>query len=144
MKKIIIFICFLVIGCSSNKFNLEEKYYKESKIEKISNTELINLENNKESFLIFVNMPFCAASNEFDKVLKEFLNLHKITIYEISFSNIQETKLKTSVKYYPTIVIYKNGKIISLLDPNKKEHYKYYKTSKNLKIWLEKYLNLNN
>lgn len=133
--------CFLLWGCTNNKrFYLEDKYYKEPKIIKIKKEELKKLEANKESFLVLVNNSSCTASLTFCQILDKVLKNNQLIIYEISFSNIKETALFDYVKFYPSIAIYKKGKIVSALDAASEEHLPYYNTVEGLTDYITKYV----
>lgn len=143
MKKniILILICLLLIGCSCQKrFSLDKEYYGKADIIKIEGSELLELEASNKSFLVFVNMTFCTAADEFCQVLDQFLEKHQLTIYETAFTQIKTTKLGEHVKYYPTIAIYKKGKVVRALDPNQERDLKCYETVAGLEECLGQYL----
>lgn len=136
-----IFVTFAIIyniKTTSNKFYLESKYYSNSKIVDIDNNQLKKLEEKKESFVVFVYQPMCAASNETQNLIQKFSKEEKITIYKIPFSTIEGTDINACLKYYPSVSIYKKGKVISYLDADKKEDLKYYKSYNEFKKWIEK------
>ena len=143
MKRIIylIMVCLLLSGCLKKQpFYLDNEYYEKSEIITITNEELKQLELDKKNFLVFINMPHCTASNIFLETLNDFLNNNQLTIYEIFYSNIKDTSLASCVKYYPSVGIYKDGKVVGTLDPNKKEDIICYETEEGLKECLAKYI----
>ena len=129
MKKWLIGLPLLLLGVSlslffilkpKNKtFDLEEKYYGENKIIEIEGPELEKLINEKESFAIFVYQPMCITSSDFESVLNEFLKENKISIYKIAFSKLKELKVGDKINYYPSFILFENGKRIDFLEANK-------------------------
>ena len=142
MKKgllVILLITFLV-GCNKEKFYLEEKYYNNSSFEEITKAELQSLEDNKESFLIMVYTSGCFSCMDFEKVLTDFSKENNLQILRINIANIENTKLSNKIKYTPSLVIYRDGKVYEYLDANSDEDTDYYKSSANLKAWLNQYI----
>ena len=150
MKTVIltILIVFLLTGCKENneeaKFNLDNKYYNKAELVSINGEELKELENNNGNFIVFVYMPRCNASALFYTVVREFSNIHGITIYRVQFSRIEGSRMADSIRFFPTAVIYNDGEVATYLDANKNEHIDYYRTSEGFKNWLTKYIYITN
>ena len=144
MKKILLIITLLVIltGCAKEKIKLEDKYYNNSSFETIDGKELNKLEKNKESFLVMVYTTGCFSCMDFEKVLTEFTEEYKLNIPKINIKDINKTKLNDKIKYTPSLVIYKEGKVYKYLNADSDKDAKYYKNTKNLKEWLDKYIEL--
>ncbi len=144
MKKILLIITILAIltGCTSKKFNLENKYYNNPSFEEIDGKELNKLEKNSESFLVMVYTTGCFSCMDFEKVLTEFTNEYKLNILRINIKEIEKTQLKDKIKYTPSLAIYKEGKVYKYLDADSDKDTKYYKNTKNLKEWLDKYIEI--
>ena len=143
MKKvfILIIISFLLLGCDrQNVFSLEEKYYGNSSFNELDVDSYNKLIENKESFAIFIYQPLCTTSYDFNKVLTEFSLDYQISFYKMSFANMMETDLKQSIKYYPSLVIFNEGKLVDFLDANSEEDINYYKNSDEFKNWFTSYV----
>ena len=145
MKKILLIITILVIltGCTSKKINLEDKYYNNPSFEEIDGKELNKLEKDSETFLVMVYTTGCFSCMDFEKVLTEFTKEYKLNILRININDIDKTQLKDKVKYTPSLVIYKEGKVYKYLDADSDKDTKYYKNTNNLKEWLDKYIEFN-
>ena len=103
MKKILLLTIILIsFGCS-NKFYLNESYYKKAEIIKIDQDEYNRLVNSEETFIIFISALLCPAVTDFRDIINEFTINNNLTIYEINFENIKETNLDKKVKYYPSV-----------------------------------------
>ena len=74
----------------------------------------------------------------------EFLEEEKISIYKIAFSDIKDTEIGKSVKFYPSFIIYNNGNMIDFLESNKDEDVNYYTSKEGFKKWFTKYVKLKN
>ncbi|MDD4027892.1 MAG: thioredoxin domain-containing protein [Bacilli bacterium] len=137
---LIIIVFIIIIYNKPQRFYLNEQYYENNTLININSDELIKLEETKQSFVVFVYDPLCSTSYELNNHVIEFINKYKISFYKVIFSNIKDTKINKSIKYCPSIVIYKDGKIISYLDAASNKDIIYYESSENLKMWLNKYI----
>lgn len=149
MKKIIIIgviTVFIILGfilIKKDKFYLEDKYYNNGDLVELTIEELKNLEDNKESFVVYVHIPnMCTMTFPCTEIVKDFIKKYDITIYDFDFALVNESSMKNKIKYSPTLVIYEEGKIKAYLDPNSDDDIEYYKSVKGIKKYLEKYINL--
>lgn len=152
MKKTIIIIGVIItlivsIGLifilNNKKINLEEKYYGNGELIKISQDEFNTLEKDKENFILFVHIPgVCQVSLPFAPIVEEFIEKENITIYSLPFYDITDTSVEEYVKFSPSVLIYKDGRVESYLDSTKDEHLEYYKTIESFTKWIKKYVNL--
>ena len=144
MRKIIkyFFLVFLLLtGCQKEEnysYNLSEEYKQDIGFIEIDNSKLKELESNQKSFAVFVYMPNCTTSANFNTVLNEFLTEYQISFYKISGTEIDNTEIKEKLKYFPTVAIYQEGEIISFLEADKEEHLKYYETKDGFYEWFTK------
>ena len=139
LLSIIIFITFKVLN---RNFYLDDKYYGNNEIYEIGIEEFNNLISNKESFGIFVYQPACTTSAEFEQVLYDFFKQNNMSIYKIKFSDIYEHT--DFLKFYPSFIIYKNGKMVDFLEADKDKDLKYYKSVDGFSEWFTKYVILKN
>ena len=137
-------VVFLIFQNQSKIFSLESKYYNTGEKIEINISELEELISDKESFVVFVSQDMCLASSNFEVVINDFLEEYPITIYEINYSELKESDLGDFLEYYPSFVIYKNGKMVDFLDANADEDTDYYKTKEGFKNWVTQYVNLDN
>ena len=135
-------VVFLIFQNQSKIFSLESKYYNTGEKIEINISELEELINDKESFVVFVSQDMCLASSNFEVVINDFLEEYPITIYEINYSELKESDLGDFLEYYPSFVIYKNGKVVDFLDANADEDTDYYKTADGLRSWVTTYISL--
>lgn len=143
MLIILIVICFLIILLNKKeKFYLEDKFYGSNELITIDGKELENLINSKDSFGVFVYQTMCATSTDFSEILKEFQKDNLISFYMISFSDIKDVKQCNYLKYYPSFIIYKEGKMVDYLDANSNSDIKFYKNKDEFKKWITQYIEI--
>lgn len=139
---ICISLVILITGCKNEIFSLEEKYYEDSSIEEIDTNTLEQLINDKESFAVFVYQPLCENSNNLESIINELIDTYQMSFYKIKFTDIKETNLGKKVKYYPSFVIYKDGKVVDYLESDKDEDINKFKNLEDFKSWLSSYIKL--
>ena len=138
---LLIVICLLIfVNRPVEKFYLEDKYYGNNNLTEIDIKTLNKLIDDKESFGLFIYEPSCVTSNEFNEVLVSFQEENNISFYKFPFSQINGTSLEKEIKYYPSFIIYKDGKIIDFLEADKDEDIKRYKNKNDFKNWFFSYV----
>lgn len=133
----------LLSGCRKTElepFMLETKYIGRQEFMELDKDKLNTLIDNKESFAVFLFQPFCEAAANFNDVLIDFMNEYKIGIYKMQFKDIKGTELDKYVKYYPSLVIYKDGKLVSFLEADKDEDTKSFKYKDEFVHWFSQYV----
>ena len=151
-KKIMIgfvFLLILILGGvlflvfrSEKPFYLEDNYYGISGMHEIEIENLNTLVEKKESFAVFVYQPMCITSADFENVLTAFLEENQLSIQKIAFSKIKDTALGEKIKYYPSFIIYHEGKIVAFLEADKDSDVSYYTSKEKFKEWFTKYVEL--
>ena len=141
MKKTLIFIITLVLitGCKDKKiekFHLSDKYYNEGNY--ISIKSLDGLE--KESYVLYTYNNYCSFKIPCDKVFKVYMEKYKIDFLSMPFENFKKTSLYKKVKFGPSIVIVKEGKVVAYLDADKDEDLEKYQDSTKFEEWINKYI----
>ena len=122
MKKyLIISLIFLlfICGCnkeSNNKFYLTEKYYNEGKYIKTKSDNISK--NNKDNYVLFTYNNYCSLAIPCENVFEEFMKKYKIDFLSLPFDEFKNTYLYKEVKYGPSIIIVKKGKVVAYLDAN--------------------------
>ena len=140
MKKLIILLLPLLIltGCKKQeKITLPEKYYNEGKFITINSLE--NLEN--ETYILYTYNNYCSFEIPCDKIFKEYMEKYKIDFLSMPFKEFKNTKFYYKVKYAPSVIIVKEGKIISYLNANKDQDLQKYQDVHEFEKWINKYIN---
>lgn len=141
-KKILIIFLFIVMltGCGkkdiTEKFYLTEKYYNDGSFIEIKNVENIK----KESYLLYTYNNYCSLQIPCEEIFKSAMEEYKIDMLSIPFDDFKSTYLYEEVKYAPSIVIVKKGKIVTYLDANSDSDLDKYQDLEAFKKWLETYI----
>ena len=62
-------------------------------------------------------------------------------VYSISILDVDGTKAE-ELDYAPSFMLYKEGKVVDMLDPASNEDTEYFKDADKFKEWLEEYIYL--
>lgn len=141
MKKVVLLLLtiFLFIGCTNNEvFSLSEKYYNNGDYISISSEEI----SDNESYLLYIYNNFCALPVHCENIFKEAMEKYKIDVLSMPFDDFKNTNYYKKVKYAPSIIIVKNGEIISFLDANSDRDLDKYQDANKFINWLKEYIYL--
>lgn len=138
MKKVLLLIViFLLVGCTNNsKFYLTDKYYNNGDYIKVTPDEI----KDNESLILYTYNNFCALPVHCENIFKEVMEKNKIDVLSIPFDDFKNTKYHSEVKYAPSVIIIKNGDIISYLDANSDKDLEKYQNTTKFEEWLSKYI----
>lgn len=121
-------------------FYLNDEYYGLSEIKEITIEELNELSKEKHSFALLIYQPMCLVSTSFNEIVENYSKTNQITFYKMAFSDIKDTSLNKKVTYYPSLILYKDGKIKTYLDATKNSDIEYFSSQKGFENWFEKYI----
>ena len=146
MKKRILFVLVavvvLVVGVivfitqQNSRFMLDEEFYVAS-VDTVSMSEIQQLIDDKKSFLLFVSQPDCRTADDFRIVTQDLIANYPLSVFEISSADFNQDVIENKVRFYPTLMIFKNGKLVDYLESNNDADVAAYTTVGGLKIWLE-------
>ncbi len=141
MKKVVLLIItlLLITGCSKKqieKFHLNNKYYNEGKFITIKNLD--DLKN--DTYVLYTYNNYCTFKIPCENIFKEYMEKYKIDFYGIPFEQFKKTSFYREVRYAPSIILVKDGKIIEYLDANKDKDLDKYQDSKKFEEWINNYI----
>lgn len=136
---------FLLSSCAIEKFSFSEEFFSksESGIKYLTSYDVIReAEKSKKSFPVFVHIATCASCRPFIPILEEYTKKVDLICYAIEFSKITDdtSVLATIINYTPSIALYKEGKIVTFLDPINAQHSSYFTSVDNLGEWFNQYI----
>lgn len=142
IKKIIVLLSMTLIitGCFNSKvdeekFYLKSKYYNEGNL--IETTKLP-----KENYILYLYNDSCVFSNECKVVFMDFARKYKIDMLAIDFQNFKNTEFYKKVKYAPSLILVRDGKIVTYLDAESDEDLDKYKDEEKLEEWVSNFIYL--
>ena len=139
---ILIVVPAIILNLKHEKFYINDKYYNNGEFIKITSNDLNNLINSKDSFLLYTYNDYCSLKIQCDDIFRSVMNKYKIDMYSIRYEEFEKTDYINKVKYAPSVLIIKNGKIVTYLDANKKADLDRYQDTSSFESWLDKYIYL--
>ena len=141
LKRIsLILIILLLVGCTNNKFYLEDKYYQDGEYIDITIDEYNKIKDT--SFVLFTYNSFCQFSKPCDEIFEEVMKKNNISFLSMPYSDFKKTNLHDKVSFAPSVIIVKKGKIIAYLDSESDSDLDLYQDSHKFEEWLSKYIYL--
>ena len=145
MKKLLLILLIIPIlftACTSSdsKIYLSDKYYNEGVFIDISNSDINKLNN--DNYLLYIYNPYCNFKIPCEKVFKETMDKYKIDIISMGIEEYKKTSFFDKVRYAPSVIVIKSGKIVAYLDADKDEDYDKYQNSDEFEKWLSEYIYL--
>lgn len=148
-KKIIIISVILIIILiglffffRNRKFYLDDKFYNNGELIEIDLNKLNEVEKNKESFILFTYNSYCTLKIPCENIFKEVASNNKIDFYSIPYEEFKDSNYHNIVKFAPSVLIVKDGKIISYLDSESDKDLNKYQDTNEFSKWLDKYIYL--
>ena len=115
---------------------LSAEYRGDGGIGTITIDELRTMTEEKKSFILFVSQPECKTAEHLRGILQELISEYPVQIFEVSFSDLKNSGLADEVRFYQSLVIYRQGKIADFLDANDDADTEAYNSLGGLKAWL--------
>lgn len=103
-------------------------------------SELETLAAEHKSFLVFVSMPECSAADVLEDSIQKIISDTKLQFYKISFMYLRDTDLASPVRHYPSLLIFKNGQLLTCLDSTSDDDTDAFMNADGLRKWLKKYI----
>ena len=94
--------------------------------------------------ILFVFLSGCPTCADFLPVVKSFSTKNKIQMYSVDLNEIwgSNNSVTEIVKYAPSMIIYKDGKVIEFLESSNSEDYPYYKSEDKLEEWFKENIDI--
>ena len=139
----VLIICLTIFLPKNKKYYLDDKYYNtEDRLVDISSKDLEELMKNDSSFALFTYLPYCTFSIPCDVIFETFLNNNNMSFYSIPFDDLEKVDSFNTIKYAPSIILVKKGKIVKYLDANSDDDLIKYQDVNEFSKWIEKYIHL--
>lgn len=145
-KKIIIFIIIFItllgvfIYNQNKKIYLSDKYYNTSTYISVNSSDIDKL--NKDNYLLYTYNSYCTFKEPCDSIFKKVMDKYNISILSMPIEEFKKTKYYKKVRFAPSVIIIKHGKIKKYLDANSDDDFNKYQNDKEFENWLNKYIYL--
>ncbi len=94
----------------------------------------------KKSFVIFVDQSGCTTADRLEGFVADYGKSKGIKVYKIMFEDVKKSSLHDSVKYYPSVVVVKNGNVLKWLKADEDEDSDAYNRYDSFQEWANKYI----
>lgn len=125
---------------SADRFYLDNSCYGTNEFISVTANNVDFLNESETNYILYTYNNFCSFSIPVDEIFKEFMRTYNVGFYSISFDEFKNTSLYEEVKYAPSIIIIKDGKIVDYLDTNSDDDYEKYQDSEVFTKWLKEYI----
>ena len=145
---IIILTLFIFTGCEKKinqdddieRIRLTTKYYNKGEFIKINKADLLTINENKESYALFIYNNYCSFTVPCDEIFLSFMKKYDIDFLEMKFEDFKDTAFYEKVKYAQSIIIVDKGEIIAFLDAESDEDLDRYQDTAKFEEWMNKFV----
>lgn len=145
------FVLFAVLGGTGKKVEVEttivlDAEYKNTDgkmIELAKETEdparfLDELAAEKKNFVVYVSLPICTGdAAQFKQYVLDFQHKENLSFVYLTSDYIKDSFIYETVKYYPSVIVIKEGKIVNYLRYDSDEDMEYYKSYDGFAKWFK-------
>ena len=124
-------------------FALDQEYYTQAELTDITVDDYQQLIANKKSFLLFVDQTGCDVATMVRGFVNNYSTEQNISFYRVYFTDIRGSSINNYVKYYPSVVLISQGKVVDFLKANSNDHAALFTDYNSFKSWLNNYLEFN-
>ena len=122
------------------KFYLDSKYYGQDEFIEIDLEEFNKIKDN--TYVLYVFNNFCNLPIPCHDIFDTYMKEKGVAFLSMKYEDFKKTKLHDKVKFAPSVIIIKDGKIIDYLDSEKDEDLDKYQDVKTFGKWIESYIKL--
>lgn len=145
-KVVIVIMCLItlfVVGCSNKeettgKIVLESKYYGDSKLIEIDSDLFKKISN--ENYILYIYNNYCNLEVPCENIFKDYMDKYKISFLSMPFEEFKNTKFYKTIKYAPSVIIVRNGDIVSYLKSDSDEDLDKYQDVNEFSKWINSYI----
>ncbi len=138
-KKIIsILFIILLVACTKEKIYLDDEYYNNGEYIEVDSNYFND--NSHKNYIIYVSNTFCMFSVPCADIFEEYMKKYNISFLSIKIDEYKKTKFYEKVKYVPTVIIVRDGKILSYLNAESDDDINKYQDISEFESWVNKYI----
>ncbi|MBR1802197.1 hypothetical protein IJ768_03165 [Candidatus Saccharibacteria bacterium] len=145
------FVLYIILGGSNKVIEVEESVildaeYKNTDGKQIEIAKEVdedkvvpffeNLIAEQKSFVLYVSLPICNGdAAKFKEYVLDFQRKNNLSFYYLTSDYVKELSVYKTVKYYPSVILYSNGKITNYLRYDSDLDLEYYKSYEGFERW---------
>ena len=96
-----------------------------------------NIVKEKKDFVLYVSLPICNGdAAKFKEFVLDFEHKNHVSFYYLTSDYIKDTSVYETVKFFPSVIIYKDGKIVNYLKYDSDEDKEFYKSYEGFEKWV--------
>ena len=109
-----------------------------SAVKDIDTAQLKTMLADQDTFFLSMYLPGCSACASFAPVVEELAGSDQIPFFSLSLADadLSGTPLDGKAKYTPSAAVFKDGKLMGMLDPNADEDTDSFRNAENLSAWI--------
>lgn len=92
------------------------------------------------SFVVMVDQGGCTTADRLREYVLDFASYKGIKVFRISFEEMKDTTLHEYIKYYPSVGIISDGKVVGWLRADLDEDAPAYNNYEDFVKWIDKFL----
>ena len=106
----------------------------------LSKEDYEKLIKDEKSFIVFIDQGGCKTADTLRSFMVDFARSKGIKVYKMMFEDEKETSLHDTVKYYPSVVMISNGKVVGYLRADSDEDAPMYNNYEDFEKWIRGHL----
>lgn len=96
-----------------------------------------NIIKDKKDFILYVSLPICSGdAAKFKEFVLDFERKNHVSFYYLTSDYVKDTSVYETVKFFPSVIIYKDGKIVNFLKYDSDEDKEFYKSYEGFEKWI--------
>lgn len=145
------FVFYKVLGGAGKKLEVEDSIvldaeYKNTNgdqieiAKEVKEDEVVpffeNLVASKKSFVLYVSLPICSGDTaKFKQYVLDFQKKNHVSFYYLTSDYVKDTSIYETVKYFPSVITYEDGKIVNFLKYDSDSDKEFYKSYEGFEKW---------
>ena len=129
---------------SDSKFSLSAEYYCDGEcapeLMELTAEDYEGLLEAGKSFILFIDQDGCQTADKLRGFVLDYMDSENLRAYRMSFSDMRETSLYPTIKYYPSVAFISDGKVVGFLRADSNEDAEAYNSEDAFYTWMNRYL----
>ncbi len=124
------------------KFKLSEDVGKAGQLTEITASEFEKMIATRRNFIVVAHMVVCPAEFPLLDTARQYVKEAGVPVYGMVEDEFKKTAMAEVVRFLPSAVIYREGKMVDYLDAEADEDVRFYGSAQDFGEWVEKWVEL--